>query len=111
MTNNNEGKECYFYGLNKWGTEKELMNELIAKTASMSDSSSSSGPTESIDELKAKIASLEKEKEEAYKKGETEQAAKSNREIIAAMIPRNLPQYRSDEDFEREIEHRANQIN
>jgi hypothetical protein len=31
--------------------------------------------------------------------------------MIAEIIPRNLPQYRSDEDFEREVEHRTNQIN
>jgi hypothetical protein len=60
-----------------------------------------------VHELKAKIASLEKEKEEAYKKGEEEQIVKTKREIIASIIPRNLPQYRSDEDFEKELEFRA----
>jgi hypothetical protein len=33
--------------------------------------------------------------------------AKTKREIIASMIPRNLPQYRSDEDFEKELEYRV----
>jgi hypothetical protein len=64
-----------------------------------------------LNELKIKLASMEREKEEAYKKGGIEQAAKNNREMISSIIPRNLPQYRSDEDFEREVEHRANQLN
>jgi hypothetical protein len=37
--------------------------------------------------------------------------AKTKREIIASMIPRNLPQYRSDEDFEKELEYRVNSLN
>ena len=46
----------------------------------------SSSPIELIEELKAKVASLEREKEEVYKKGQTEQAAKNSREIISSII-------------------------
>ena len=64
-----------------------------------------------VKELEAKIASLEREKADAHKRGEEEQIAKSNRQAIEEMIPRNLPQYRTDEDFNREVELRVNQIN
>lgn len=96
---------------------RELRMVLIAKTGSMSETPiefKSDRPYShelQVNELKAKIASLEKEKEEAHKQGEQDQITKSNREAIEAMIPRNLPQYRSDEDFQKEVELRVGQIN
>lgn len=59
-------------------------------------------------ELKAKIASLETEKEQSNNK--TNEQIQRDRNIIASLIPRNLPQYRSDEDFSREVELRVSQL-
>jgi hypothetical protein len=80
---------------------------LIGKTASGGFCSHE----QQVHALQAKIASLEREKEEAYKKGEVEQITKSNREAIASIIPRDLPQYREDQDFQKEVEYRVNQLN
>lgn len=97
-----EEEQYYSYATNTRGP----LSELVGKTASGNFCTHE----QQVNELKAKIASLEKEKEEAYKQGTEEQIAKSNRQAIAEMIPRNLPQYRSDEDFDKEVELRVSQI-
>lgn len=53
------------------------------------------------EELRAKVASMEEN---------NDKAKQPLRDEIASLIPRNLPAYRSDEDFEKEVELRIGQI-
>ena len=63
-----------------------------------------------LNELKIKLASIE---EEAQMKAKEEQDRTRDfkRQALANMIPRRLPQYREESDYQIEIEFRLGQIN